>query len=79
MFDNFLELTKWTLSHLVTWAALNCLVVGAWWIHQNLALYIAKEDPAAMIATMTTEQKNAVAEALFASGGEEVEGKKRKG
>ncbi len=33
MFDTALELLKWSLSHIITWICLNCLIAGAWWFY----------------------------------------------
>lgn len=33
MFDTALELLKWSLSHIITWVCLNCLIAGGYWFY----------------------------------------------
>ena len=33
MFNSLLEILKWSLSHIITWVCLNCLIAGAYWFY----------------------------------------------
>lgn len=36
MYENTLEIIKWVVSHLITWACLNCMLVGGWYIYSQV-------------------------------------------
>ena len=65
MFENLTELIKWSASHLITWAVLNCLIVGGWWFYEQYQNWVGIPID---ISVLTPESKEALAMALVEDG-----------
>lgn len=51
MFNSLLEILKWSLSHLITWVCLNCLIAGAYWFYGQYQDFCDVKPEAKIAAT----------------------------
>ena len=69
MFSQTIDVFTRIALHIVSWIILNCIALGAYHLYLNCQSFLAKQqDMAVFVQSLTTEEKNELASALFAVG-----------
>jgi hypothetical protein len=67
MFKNAVDIFTKCIAHLITWAIINCVLIGAYQIGRHWHLYTLKNqvNMREFIDSLSDQQRSDVAEAMF--------------